>query len=97
MPFNGDNFIYFKDLDESYKNISRSTYIHVTQMDQKYKVFKTKYASASVKKESLGGANSPPYSSSASPVLEGLLMFSESFANCHINATSMPHPNFRLL
>lgn len=59
MPFNGDNFIYFKDLDESYKNISRSTYIHVTQMDQKYKVFKTKYASASVKNESLGGANSP--------------------------------------
>lgn len=62
MLFNGDNFIYFKyfkDLDESYKNISRSTYIHVTQMDQKYKVFKAKYASASVKKESLGGANSP--------------------------------------
>lgn len=40
MPFNGDGFIcfkYFKQVVESSNNVSRSTHLHVTQMDQNIK------------------------------------------------------------
>lgn len=40
MPFNGDDFIcfkYFKQVVESSNNVSRSTHLHVTQMDQNIK------------------------------------------------------------
>lgn len=84
MPFNGDNFIcfkYFKDIGENSKNISRSTYIHVILMDQKYKVFKPNMHYHLSKRSLLGELTSPIFFSSFPCFGVDNLTFPESFVN----------------